>query len=211
VWSLTFHPLGHILVTASNDHTTRFWSRERPGDATSVFSGGGEKPPEVVEMSGQDDDEEVMVPGFNYGGEAGGGVGASGNETTGLNTSIGARSGAGKWWGNASDGFGLGISSGNPLSGPSLDNQASRAHFPDGDAMNSDDFIPGLGAADYLNLTAPSAAAPAFVPVGPRQSGSLVPDLENNESSSGGNNWDDDSRGGRRGGHYDRRRGRRRY
>ncbi|KIM58199.1 hypothetical protein SCLCIDRAFT_1218834 [Scleroderma citrinum Foug A] len=64
VWSLTFHPLGHLLVTASNDHTTRFWSRERPGDATSVFSGGGEKPPEVVEMSGQDEEE---VPGFSYG------------------------------------------------------------------------------------------------------------------------------------------------
>ena len=44
VWSLAFHPLGHILVSASNDHTTRFWSRERTGDATSVFSGGGEKP-----------------------------------------------------------------------------------------------------------------------------------------------------------------------
>ena len=31
VWSLAFHPLGHLLVSASNDHTTRFWSRGRPG------------------------------------------------------------------------------------------------------------------------------------------------------------------------------------
>jgi WD40 repeat protein len=31
VWSLAFHPLGHILCSASNDHTTRFWSRGRPG------------------------------------------------------------------------------------------------------------------------------------------------------------------------------------
>ncbi|KAJ3517471.1 hypothetical protein NLJ89_g479 [Agrocybe chaxingu] len=41
VWSLAYHPFGHILVSGSNDYTTRFWSRERPGDATSVFSGGG--------------------------------------------------------------------------------------------------------------------------------------------------------------------------
>ncbi|KIM53401.1 hypothetical protein SCLCIDRAFT_31887 [Scleroderma citrinum Foug A] len=89
VWSLTFHPLGHILVTALNDHTTRFWSRERPGDATSVFSGGGEKPPDMVDMSRQDDEEGAIVPGFSYGGGTGGGVGASGNGITGLNTGIG--------------------------------------------------------------------------------------------------------------------------
>lgn len=56
VWSLAFHPLGHLLASASNDHTTRFWSRERPGDSTSVFSGGGEKPPEAGEGEGEDDD-----------------------------------------------------------------------------------------------------------------------------------------------------------
>ncbi|KAJ7184460.1 WD40-repeat-containing domain protein, partial [Mycena filopes] len=78
VWALAFHPLGHLLASASNDHTTRFWSRERPGDATSVFSGGGEKPPEVVDTGGQDDEEDAMAPGF--GGAGGGG-------------------GAGAWWG----------------------------------------------------------------------------------------------------------------
>ncbi|KAJ7577550.1 WD40-repeat-containing domain protein [Mycena floridula] len=68
VWSLAYHPLGHLLVSASNDHTTRFWSRERPGDASSVFSGGGEKPPEMTDMSGQDDDDDAqMVPGFGFG------------------------------------------------------------------------------------------------------------------------------------------------
>lgn len=65
VWSLAFHPLGHLLVSASNDHTTRFWSRERPGDSTSNFSGGGEKPPEINDTSGQDayEDDDAM-PGF---------------------------------------------------------------------------------------------------------------------------------------------------
>ncbi|KAK0210333.1 WD40-repeat-containing domain protein [Desarmillaria ectypa] len=68
VWSMAFHPLGHLLVTASNDHTTRFWCRERPGDASSVFSGGGEKPPEIIDTSGQDEEDDAMVPGFSYGG-----------------------------------------------------------------------------------------------------------------------------------------------
>jgi WD40 repeat protein len=33
VWDLAWHPLGHILCSGSNDHTTKFWCRNRPGDA----------------------------------------------------------------------------------------------------------------------------------------------------------------------------------
>ncbi|TID14574.1 WD40 repeat-like protein [Venturia nashicola] len=36
VWSLSWHPLGHILASGSNDRITRFWSRARPGD-TACF------------------------------------------------------------------------------------------------------------------------------------------------------------------------------
>lgn len=32
VWSLAWHPLGHLLASCSNDKTTRFWARNRPGD-----------------------------------------------------------------------------------------------------------------------------------------------------------------------------------
>eukprot|EP00899_Mesostigma_viride_P019218 jgi/Mesvir1/27298/Mv07130-RA.1 len=32
VWSLAFHPLGHILCSGSNDHMTKFWVRQRPDD-----------------------------------------------------------------------------------------------------------------------------------------------------------------------------------
>eukprot|EP01095_Lingulamoeba_sp_RSL-Kostka_P013697 TRINITY_DN5738_c0_g1_i1.p1 TRINITY_DN5738_c0_g1~~TRINITY_DN5738_c0_g1_i1.p1 ORF type:complete len:396 (+),score=115.46 TRINITY_DN5738_c0_g1_i1:99-1286(+) len=32
VWSLSWHPVGHILCSGSNDHTTKFWCRNRPGD-----------------------------------------------------------------------------------------------------------------------------------------------------------------------------------
>lgn len=31
IWSLDWHPLGHILASGSNDHFTRFWSRSLPG------------------------------------------------------------------------------------------------------------------------------------------------------------------------------------
>lgn len=34
IWSLDWHPLGHILASGSNDRATRFWSRPRPGDNT---------------------------------------------------------------------------------------------------------------------------------------------------------------------------------
>ncbi len=88
VWALTFHPLGHLLVSASNDHTTRFWARERPGDAASVFAPGGAKPAAAgpdddADGDQEDEDEALVVPGF----------GGSGSAT-------GAGAGA-AWWGSA--------------------------------------------------------------------------------------------------------------
>lgn len=32
IWSLDWHPVGHILTSGSNDHATKFWARCRPGD-----------------------------------------------------------------------------------------------------------------------------------------------------------------------------------
>ena len=32
IWDLSWHPLGHILVSCSSDHTSKFWCRNRPGE-----------------------------------------------------------------------------------------------------------------------------------------------------------------------------------
>ncbi|KAG5653956.1 hypothetical protein H0H81_009073 [Sphagnurus paluster] len=140
VWSLAFHPLGHLLVSASNDHTTRFWSRERPGDATSVFSGGGEKPPEAVPDAGEED--EMMVPGFGFAGQAGQGAGGGGG---------------GPWWGKDEDGDG-------GRGEASYDNGSRRSGGGGGgggygNSGQDDDFIPGFGASHDNSGSAPGRGA----------------------------------------------------
>jgi len=67
VWSLDYHPLGHTLVSGSNDHTTRFWSRGRPGVkiANDRFHVGKER---AREMGVKDEEEQVddfFVPGLS--------------------------------------------------------------------------------------------------------------------------------------------------
>ena len=37
IWSLSWHPLGQILATGSNDHYVRFWSRSQPDDPQDCF------------------------------------------------------------------------------------------------------------------------------------------------------------------------------
>ena len=32
IWSLSWHPLGHLLCSGSNDHSVKFWCRNRPGE-----------------------------------------------------------------------------------------------------------------------------------------------------------------------------------
>ncbi|GJN88785.1 hypothetical protein Rhopal_001754-T1 [Rhodotorula paludigena] len=78
VWSLAYHPLGHLLVSASNDHTTRFWSRARPAQRTKMdrFHVGRDKAQELQEAEGRmgggaggmngNDDDDSYLPGFQH-------------------------------------------------------------------------------------------------------------------------------------------------
>ena len=38
VWAVDWHPVGHLLVTGSNDKSVRFWSRSRPGEHHLIAS-----------------------------------------------------------------------------------------------------------------------------------------------------------------------------
>ncbi|KAF5349681.1 hypothetical protein D9756_009013 [Leucocoprinus leucothites] len=151
VWSLAYHPLGHLLVTASNDHTTRFWSRERPGEATSV-----EKPSDVVDMSGQDDDDDVFVPGFGAASSTaqtsfiggGGAVSSYSNSGGGYGRSWGGKDEDDSHYRQSSSTSG-GIENGYNGRGSG----GVGGHYDGG----GDDFIPGFGAAsEPSSRSAPS-------------------------------------------------------
>ena len=83
IWDMDFHPVGHVLATASNDHRVKFWVRARPGDDVERDLDGAQKtlvqdradsigyvPPAV-------DEEQLALDnaprGFNPGFETGGG------------------------------------------------------------------------------------------------------------------------------------------
>ena len=94
-----------------------------------MFSGGGEKPPEIIDTSGQDEDEDAMFPGFSYGG-------AGGNR-----------------YGKDEDG------DGGAAHNPSSENGYGRrgAYSESTGGGMTDDFIPGFGASE--NTGSSSVAA----------------------------------------------------
>lgn len=220
VWSLAFHPLGHILVSASNDQTTRFWCRERPGDATSVFSGGGEKPPDDVgevggTAQGEDEEDQFIVPGFvgyngNWGGE---------DQPQQLQGSV-SGSGINGGGGGGYDSFGRNRGGNiHPPTGPS-GSSSSTNHIPND---SQDDFIPGLGlpsensnafgfptsaSGSNAHSMGGGASGPGSSYVAGRRNGPLPSqeDLYGHEeehggggsSASGGGNYGGGSRGGSR-------------
>lgn len=69
IWALAFHPLGHMLASAANDTTTRWWSRGRPGVSimNDRFHLGRERAHEMgqkEEEEADDDDEYAALPGL---------------------------------------------------------------------------------------------------------------------------------------------------
>ena len=149
VWSLAYHPLGHLLVTASNDHSTRFWSRERPGEALSV-----EKPSDVIDLSGQDDDDDVFVPGF---GAASSSAQSSFIAGGGGTSSYGgaSRGNYGRSWGGRDEDDNQYRQPSDPGVGTENDyNNLGGGKNYDG---GGDDIIPGFGAAsEQLGRSVPS-------------------------------------------------------
>lgn len=37
IWDIGWHPMGHVVATGSNDHTVKFWVRNRPGDPLGIL------------------------------------------------------------------------------------------------------------------------------------------------------------------------------
>lgn len=90
VWSLTYHPLGHLLVSGSNDFTTRFWTRARPGmpkNTSDRFHVGREAARELGAKEDEDDDDApAPLPGIGGGG--GGGASYNRSHHSGFDSAI---------------------------------------------------------------------------------------------------------------------------
>lgn len=93
VWSLAWHPIGHLLCSGSNDHTTRFWSRNRPGEeiGNDRWSIGREKAEQLGIKDDDVQDDNDFVPGLRT-------LNGPGQEPNG------AAFGGQAPWGNGSDG-----------------------------------------------------------------------------------------------------------
>lgn len=64
VWSLNWHPLGHILASGSNDHTCKFWTRNRPGDKMTDKYNLNLMPKNQEENEYEETEQTVSIPGF---------------------------------------------------------------------------------------------------------------------------------------------------
>lgn len=65
VWTLAWHPLGHILCSGSNDHTSKFWTRNRPGDQMRDKYNLNTLPASLAGLDENDiDDYASVIPGM---------------------------------------------------------------------------------------------------------------------------------------------------
>lgn len=79
IWSMDYHPLGHLLVTGANDRATRFWARPRPGDDSTFLDryhvGDDSKESQITKSRNKDSvdddgllDQQAPIPGQMNGG-----------------------------------------------------------------------------------------------------------------------------------------------
>ena len=64
VWTLAWHPIGHILCSGSNDHTVKFWTRNRPGDQMRDKYNLNTLPPSLAGLEDYEMDDHIMIPGM---------------------------------------------------------------------------------------------------------------------------------------------------
>ncbi|KAL0277592.1 UNVERIFIED_CONTAM: hypothetical protein PYX00_004826 [Menopon gallinae] len=64
VWTLDWHPLGHILCSGSNDHTSKFWTRNRPGDLMRDKYNLNTLPPSLPGMEDNEIEDTDTIPGM---------------------------------------------------------------------------------------------------------------------------------------------------
>ena len=71
IWTLDWHPLGHLLTSGSADCSTRFWTRHRPGDTVQDRYILGKQAAEALGIvdtqgagGGVDEDGEELLPGL---------------------------------------------------------------------------------------------------------------------------------------------------
>ncbi|KAM9837970.1 pre-mRNA 3' end processing protein WDR33-like [Aulostomus maculatus] len=70
IWSLAWHPLGHILCSGSNDHTSKFWTRNPPGDKMIDrynMNLRTRMSKDVMQYGQEVKPEEMSIPGLDWG------------------------------------------------------------------------------------------------------------------------------------------------
>lgn len=60
---MAWHPIGHILCSGSNDHTVKFWTRNRPGDQMRDKYNLNTLPPSLAGLEDYEMDDH-MIPGM---------------------------------------------------------------------------------------------------------------------------------------------------
>lgn len=64
VWTLAWHPIGHILCSGSNDHTVKFWTRNRPGDQMRDKYNLNTLPASLAGLEEYEMDDQIVIPGM---------------------------------------------------------------------------------------------------------------------------------------------------
>lgn len=64
MWTLAWHPVGHILCSGSNDHTVKFWTRNRPGDQMRDKYNLNTLPANLAGLEDYEMDEHILIPGM---------------------------------------------------------------------------------------------------------------------------------------------------